>query len=335
MIDVNPISDIDRDEWQNLLNHSSTASYFQSPECYDFYCSLSFMKPFGLGAYKNDELKAVVIGYIIANGNELTQFFSRRAIIHGGLLLANDITNGAISTLLNELIRSLSKQVIYIEIRNSNDYTNHKAAFENSGFSYNPHLNYKLKTDTIEQVISRYSESKVRQLKKAQEQGVVCERTTCEKDIDKFYQILNNLYSKKVKKPLFPKEFFVKFVNHPGCYLFVVKNNNMVIGGIACSALQDKAVYEWFVCGDNENYNHLYPSVVATHKGIEFAVESNFYYFDFMGAGKPDEKYGVREFKEKFGGDLVEYGRFSFINNLTLYQIGRWGINVLQYFRRK
>ena len=61
MIIVNPINKVDKEEWRNLLDLSSTASYFQTPECYEFYCSLSFLQPFG--AYEDDKLKAVVIGY--------------------------------------------------------------------------------------------------------------------------------------------------------------------------------------------------------------------------------------------------------------------------------
>ena len=33
-------------------------------------------------------------------------------------------------------------------------------------------------------------------------------------------------------------------------------------------------------------------------------------YYDFGGAGWPDEEYGPRDFKAKFGGDLVCYGRY-------------------------
>jgi len=31
--------------------------------------------------------------------------------------------------------------------------------------------------------------------------------------------------------------------------------------------------------------------------------------YDFGGAGKPDEPYGVRDFKAKFGGKLINYSR--------------------------
>ena len=49
-----------------------------------------------------------------------------------------------------------------------------------------------------------------------------------------------------------------------------------------------------------------------------------------MGAGKPDEEYGVRDFKAEFGGELVEHGRFLCITKSVLYQIGVIGINTLK-----
>jgi lipid II:glycine glycyltransferase (peptidoglycan interpeptide bridge formation enzyme) len=39
-----------------------------------------------------------------------------------------------------------------------------------------------------------------------------------------------------------------------------------------------------------------------------------------MGAGKPDEDYGVRDFKAQFGGTLVEHGRFLKVNNPLIYK---------------
>jgi len=51
-----------------------------------------------------------------------------------------------------------------------------------------------------------------------------------------------------------------------------------------------------------------------------------------MGAGKPDEDYGVREFKSKFGGELVNYGRFIRINNPFYYKLGELGLKILYKF---
>jgi len=49
-----------------------------------------------------------------------------------------------------------------------------------------------------------------------------------------------------------------------------------------------------------------------------------------IGAGSADSDYGVREFKSKFGGELVQYGRFLRVNNKLLYNIGKFGLKILQ-----
>ena len=49
-----------------------------------------------------------------------------------------------------------------------------------------------------------------------------------------------------------------------------------------------------------------------------------------MGAGKPDDGYGVRDFKAKFGGQLVEHGRFLHVMNPLLYNIGKLGVKLLK-----
>lgn len=49
-----------------------------------------------------------------------------------------------------------------------------------------------------------------------------------------------------------------------------------------------------------------------------------------MGAGKPDEGYGVRDFKKKFGGMLVEDGRYLAVLNPVLYNVGKIGIKILK-----
>ncbi|MCK5059499.1 MAG: peptidoglycan bridge formation glycyltransferase FemA/FemB family protein, partial [Candidatus Aminicenantes bacterium] len=80
-------------------------------------------------------------------------------------------------------------------------------------------------------------------------------------------------------------------------------------------------------------YNGIYPSVLATWAAIDYALKKGLRYFDFMGAGKPDQDYGVREFKSKFGGRLVNYGRFERINNKPLYLLGKLGLKVLGALR--
>jgi len=320
--------EIDIQQWQQLVDESPNASFFQSKACYDFYCSLSFLESFLLGVEENNKLVALVCGYVIADGNKIKKFFSRRAIVPGGLLLSTDCSDEAIKFLVDETIKTLKKKAIYIEFRNFSDYSKYKNGIAKTGFCYQPHLNFHLNVTQRVNLLSRISESKVRQLKQTEKAGVIYEEARSENDIQEFYNQLQKLHKSKIKTPLFPIEFFLKIAKQSFSKFYVVKTGQHVLGGIIC-VYDNKKVYEWFVCGTDTENSGSYPSVLATWAGIKFASENGFQTFDFMGAGKPDKKYGVRDFKAKFGGDLVEHGRFLYKCSF-LYYIGYLYVTILK-----
>jgi len=327
---VSSISDINALQWNELVTKSPTASFFQTRECYDFYASVSFLKPFIYAVTDDDMLVGLISGYVISDGNVFKQFFSRRAIVPGGLLLDAQISETALQDLLEHTARELSKQAIYLEIRNYNDYSVFRASFESAGFSYKVHLNFHVATPNLESSLQKLSSSKRRQIKLSLKAGATIEETATIEDVTQFYNLLKELYKNKIKSPLFDIDFFFKLNALHSGKIIVVKFKEKVIGGIACVFLENRVVYEWFVCGDDGIEKYLYPSVLATWAGIEYAAKNGFEYFDFMGAGNPDESYGVREFKSKFGGDLVEHGRFIYICKPLLYSLGKYIIQKMK-----
>jgi len=156
-------SEIDVSQWEKLSEESSHITYFQTKECYDFYCSLSFLEPFVFSISEKNKLKGVVCGYIIANGGFVKRFFSRRAIIHGGPLLADDIQDETLAQLLMNTKTYLYKKSIYIEFRNSSDYSKYRTIFINNGFDYKENLNYVVDTQSND-YYKNISESKRRQI---------------------------------------------------------------------------------------------------------------------------------------------------------------------------
>ena len=110
----------------------------------------------------------------------------------------------------------------------------------------------------------------------------------------------------------------------------MIDYKNTIIGGIVCPVLKNKTIYEWYVCGKDGKYENVYPGVLATWAAMQYANKNNIRVFDFMGAGKPGEDYGVREFKSKFGGELVEYGRYIYVSKPQLYKLGKLGVKVLK-----
>ena len=305
-------------------------NWFQTEECYNFYKSLSFLEAFKYEVIRDGEVKGRIVGYIQKDGGPLKQFFSRRAIVNGGPMLARDITDDEVETLLNECRYKLKGKAIYIETRNFEDYSNHKSVFGQCGWKYEPHYDFHIDTSSLKIVESNLGKSRKRDIRTSLRDGATYGRAVSLNEVKELYQILEILYQMKVKTPLFPYEFFEKLYNTPCGKVFVVRFGGKIVGGTVCVFGKD-TVYEWFACGENGIGKSIFPSTLSTYAGISYAAGQGYKRFDMMGAGAPgDGGYGVRDFKAKFGGKLVEYGRFKCVLNPLLYRIGMLGVKILK-----
>ena len=325
---------IDKVQWKNLVDCSAVATWFQTEEAYNFYASMpAIMQPFIFAVKSGEQLKGIIIGYITQADSKLKQYFTRRAIIIGGPLLANDITDNELNELLQTTYKQLARKAIYIETRNFNDYSRWKNAFEKNGFTYKPHLNFHVDTGSMDIVNSHLGKNRKRDIRVSFRDGADIIVNPTLNQVKVYYSILKQLYTTKVKTPLFEWEFFEKLFSLPSAHFLLVEFQEQIIGGTVCVELAGRTLYEWFVCGKDGKYKNIFPSEVATFAGLQYATEHSCTRFDMMGAGTPEEAYGVRDFKARFGGELVEHGRFIRINNSTLYQLGSLGVKLLKINR--
>lgn len=323
--------EIDTLQWNELVQKSDTATWFQTPEAYALFASLpDEFKPFVYGVSENGQLSGIIVGYITQEKNRLKQFFTRRAIIIGGPLLDTEISSEALSALLQIVRSELSKQAIYIETRNFNDYSRWKDIFRAQGFSYQPHLNFHIDTSSLETAQANIGKHRWKYIRLSIRDGATMVESPTIEQVRECYVVLSELYRDKVKTPLFSIEFFEKLYKMPNAKFLLVAFEGKIIGGTICVSLPDKALYEWFVCGNDNYHKGIRPSSVATWYGMEYAATHNYPRFDLMGAGVPDKPYGVRDFKAEFGGKLVEHGRFLYICRPLLYNIGKIGVKLLK-----
>jgi hypothetical protein len=323
---------IDCKAWTDLVKESSVATWFQTREAFEFYDSLSFMEAFAVAVESGGTLKGVVAGYVQKDGRKLEQFFSRRAIVFGGPLLADDITDEELKVLLCALKEKLKRKAIFIETRNFNDYSCWKEVFVQCGFSYEPHLNFHVNTETIEIAQANIGKHRWRYIRVSMRDGARLVETPTMEQVEKFYGILAELYKTKVKTPLFPMEFFKKLFEQGSAKFFLVEYEGEIVGGTVCMCLEGKSLYEWMKCGNEHFHKNIRPSSLATWLGMQYAAENGYPRYDFMGAGKPNEAYGVRDFKAEFGGQLVEHGRFVYACNPFLYFAGKKYIYVKKHW---
>lgn len=325
---VTEFEELKKYNFDTFISSDPNATIFQTEDIFSFYKSIPNYEPFIRAIVSvTDKIKAFTTGSIMSEKG-LLKHFSARAVIDGGILVDfnEPDKNYYLNALLMELDKLLSRKVIYAEIRNLFDYSGFKNTFNFTGWKYFPYLDFIVDCRDYNSLVKKISKSKLRQVKKSLEAGTEIVYNPSQEEVRKFYFLLSDLYKNKVKKPLRPYEFFMSFNNNLGKY-FLIKYQGEIIGGIMCPIYKNKYIYEWFVVGDS-NYKWLYPSIVATWTAIDYANKNNIEFFDFMGAGPPDKKYGVREFKAKFGGELVEYGRFFKIYKGLLYKIGKTYIKV-------
>ena len=324
-------SDIDPQQWQSLVERSPYATWFQTPEAYQFYASVkNEMTPFAFGIERDGELRAVVVGYVTKEKSALKQFFTRRAIIIGGPLISEHATESDVEQLMRVTASELKSQAIYIETRNFHDYSRWKSVFESNGFAYQPHLNFHVDTTSVEVVDKNLGKSRKRDIRTTIRDGVTPVLNPTIEQVRDYYAILKDLYTTKVKTPLFSWNFFEQLYHTAHGRFILTEYQGKIIGGAVCVVLPNKAVYEWFVCGLDGVYEHIFPSSYATYLGIRYAAENGCQIFDMMGAGKPEEAYGVRDFKARFGGEQVEHGRYLCVRKPLLYWIGKMGVKMLK-----
>lgn len=305
-------------------------SVFQQPAFYQFLESTGFLEPFRYSVERDGKEVGVIQGFVQKDGGRWKRYFSRRAIINGGPWLADDISDTELETLLKKCADGLKHKAIYVETRNFADYSRFRPTFEKMGFVYEPHYDFLVNTSSHDIVDSNMGKSRKRDVNASIKHGVTIIYNPTEAEVTAFYHILKDLYQNKVKTPLFPKKFFIHLWEADFSKFILVKYNDELIGGTVCIHDED-TLYEWFACGKDGAYNNIFPSTVATYYGIQFAVDNGFKTFDMMGAGAPgDGGYGVREFKAKFGGEQVEYGRFKYVCNKPLYKLGKMAVKIMK-----
>ncbi len=338
---ITSVETIDQDSWRRLAYSHPEGTVFQSGEMADFFRKSELFDPVAVAVSDSDgKLQGILLAVVIREMPGLAGFFSSRTVIYGGPLIDPSCKNPekVLDLLLKSLIDKVKNRSIFIQFRNFNGWQTHLDTFKANGFLYRERLNYIVDTSSIEILKKNMSGSKLRQVKKGLENGARIIEPQHISQVKEFYDILRDLYRHKVKKPLPSWSFFENFYNESRNgrlgMIRLIEFRGMIIGGILSPITPGKTIYEWYVCGLDQIYKDLYPSVIATWAALEYASSNGIPQFDFMGVGIPGREYGVRDFKARFGGALVNYGRFGRINNKTLYTIAELGYNLMATVKR-
>lgn len=223
--------------------------------------------------------------------------------------------------LMNEaIVKYCMKRALYVEYRHFSRCAIYNAQ---SLIKYKslPWWNIYHDIEAGEDVAEKMKRDKRRQLKLSFEAGVEVVLEPTKEQIVEWYGLLKGLY-RRIRRPLPSVNVFLK-LNELGIgRVFVVVYDGRVVSGSAILYFLNKAknaqlltlnsqlFYEWYRASIEERIEGVFPSVVSTWQSLQLVADMGGGRFDFMGAGRRNKEYGVRQFKLEFGGELTPEFRY-------------------------
>jgi len=325
---------ISTEKWSAILAVSPYSSAFQTHIFYELCNGVPGISAEAFALEEDNNLKALCV-VTLQKEQGIKGCFSSRAIIYGGPVLL-DSDKEAFNLLLKSIAEQFKRKGIYLEVRNFFDYSQFHGHYIKAEWEWLPYLNIRLslKEKSLEDVLASMKYNRKREIKLSLAEGAIFRDANDISEVQNLYLILKELYVNKVKLPLPDFDYFLALFRSKLGKVFVILHNNRIIGGTFCFYLEHKSIYTMYYCGERNYHTKIFPTHLSILAAIDFGIRNKLEFIDFMGAGLKNKKYGVRKYKQEFGGELLEYGRFRKINNTFLFVIGELGLRILKLLKK-
>jgi hypothetical protein len=314
---------IDRSEWKKFVSECKDGNVFHTPEYYDILKESADTSPIAIFYIEGEIITGVLLAATVKATRGLFSDFTSRAIVWGGPVV-KDRRSDVASTLLKEYCINTGRN-LFTQFRNLTDYNEFRNIFLENGFMYEDHMNIMFNLGKgKENLWQDVHPTRRKQINRSIRRGVIAEETVNidSETVTECYHLLSEVY-KRESLPLPGLDYFLNsakhFSNSNILRIFIARFEGRIIGFRMILAYHG-VLYDWYAASssaDSDKYpNDLLPWII-----MENGCAEGFTTFDFGGAGKPGVNYGVRDYKLKFGGETVNYGRFTRIHKTVLYGI--------------
>jgi len=318
--------------WQRFVAQNAQSNIFCTPEMAQVFRQTQKNSPEIWGAFSpGGELLALLPLTRVAFSAKLPLL--TRAVAYGGVIFRPDAEGrDALAQLLNTYTRAAQRQTLFTELRHLSDRDEIQPMLGDQGFVYEDHLDYLIDLAKSEEALFQsFGPSTRKHLRRAlRRQEVTVEEVTSREEVQACYQLIQRSY-RAAHVPLADDSLFMAAfdVLHP---LQKVKFWLARVEGQPAAAsaelLHKDTVYGWY-SGIDRDYGRYLPGEVLMWQVLKWSAENGYRVYDFGGGGKPDKAYPVRDFKAKFGGQLVCFGRNMVTHHHGWLWLSRVGYHLL------
>ena len=335
LMKTNIVNTLPEEKWRNYVDNHPDGNMFHTPEMFHVFSQVKGYYPEIWAALDEDQQ---VIGLFfpvhITLSDGILHRLTTRTNVFGGILV-NRGPDGekALIDLLKAYQRSSGRRSIFTEIRNMAPIEGYQPLLNHMKFAFEEQLNYIIDlTPSPDQVFERIGKRTRKNIRNGRNKGEVDIVTVEDRaGVMDSYKLLQNSYF-HAQVPLSDVSLFTTAFEYLTPKGMIKIRNAMVGDSPAATSIElyyKDLIFGWYG-GMDRDYSAYVPNELLMAHILESGSENGYRKYDFGGAGKSDEDYGVRRFKAKFGGDLVNYGRNIWVPSPLIFSVTNFGYGIVQ-----
>lgn len=331
---VKVVNELNESDWKRFVDLHPKGNIFHTPEMFQVFAQTRGFQPKLWAAVGGDGQILALFLPVQVTLNPLLRPLTTRALSYGSVLCDPSVEGRqALALLLKAYTRANRGSCLFTELRNVSEMAFEQPVLCEQGFTYEDHLNYLINLDlSPDEVFLNIGARTRKNIKKGLNKGEVDIReVTSPEDISACYRLLSQTYE-AARVPLANRALFdnaLELLHPKGMIRYTLAFVEGVPVAVSVELLYKKVMYGWYG-GMDRSYARYVPNELLMWNILKWGAENGYCLYDFGGAGKPDEEYGVRDFKAKFGGELVCFGRNSYVHMPGALWLSKQGYQVMR-----
>jgi len=267
---------------------------------------------------------ASIAGVTFSHASRLSMLagaLSRHFTIRGAPLSAfNPRSAEATHTLLRDLPGRLNPNTLYLRCYPDWEAPS-VACLTPNGYARGDWLNIVIDLSaTDRELFEGMSKHRRKGIRSAESANIRLVSVSTLSELDHIYRLLVDTHRRlliPLQGRLLFNAIFQEIVPKGNALMLMAATEDHVLAGRIVLLYRGTA-YDWYA-GSTLQGKRLHADEWLVWRAMLLAKEHGAIRFDFGGAGKPDEDYGPREFKRRFGGPITNVGRYTKVMRRVRY----------------
>ena len=331
---VTIVNNLSLEMWQEYVAQHPQSNIFHTPEMFQVFAQTPGYQPQLWAALDvQGNICVLFLPVLVTLFDGLLRRWTTRAILYGGALSTPDPQGqAALQALLAAYQHTMRNEALITEVRHTENPTA-LPILDAQGFVHTSHLNYLIALDQpVEAVMAQIGSRTRKNIRRAlRSESISVTMITEREQLRAFYTLLEQTYA-AAHVPLAPFALFEAafdvLASKDMAKFFLVTVDGHAAASSVELLFKDK-IYGWYG-GLSREYSRHSPNELLMWHILQWGATHGYRVYDFGGAGEPDAEYGVRDFKAKFGGKLVNFGRDTWVHTSWRWQLTQWAYKVYQ-----